>query len=390
MSKSIKIIDLGQHPLADSFLKKNQINKEIKKPLICFLNKKTGKVFLKSNFPAKYRYNFIDYSYTSSNSKASKKHWDNFYIKINKDYKIKNKKVLEIGSNDGYLLNKFKKQNFILGVDASAYMAKLANAKYKVNTLHSVFNYKKSNNIKKKYGKFDLILANNVLNHSDKEIDFLKGVLNLMSNNGVFVFEVPYWTYQIKNFYFDQIYHEHRSYFTLRYIKYLMRKLNLSLNKIDIVNYHGKSLRIAFVKKNSKFINNITKFQRFINYENKENIFSKKTYFNFMKKINKKKIFYIKKINKLKKLGYEIVGVGASAKGNTFLNFLKIDSKIINRITDASKEKIGKYTPGSHIKISNDKYFIDKKKIYALILSWNFSKMLKAKIISQNKMVKFI
>jgi hypothetical protein len=169
-----------------------------------------------------------------------------------------------------------------------------------------------------------------------------------------------------------------------------MRKLNLSLNKIDIVNYHGKSLRIAFVKKNSKFKNNITKFQRFLNYENKENIFSKKTYLNFMKKINKKKIFYIKKINKLKKLGYEIAGVGASAKGNTFLNFLKIDSKIINRVTDASKEKIGKYTPGSHIKISNDKYFIDKKKIYALILSWNFSKMLKTKIISQNKMVKFI
>jgi hypothetical protein len=135
MNKTIKIIDLGKHPLADSFLKKNQINKEIKKPLVCFLNKKTGKIFLKSNFPAKYRYNFIDYSYTSSNSKASKKHWDNFYIKINKDYKIKNKKILEIGSNDGYLLNKFKRKNFILGVDASAYMAKLANIELILFTL---------------------------------------------------------------------------------------------------------------------------------------------------------------------------------------------------------------------------------------------------------------
>jgi hypothetical protein len=390
MSKNIKIIDLGQQPLADSFLKKNQIIKEIKKPLICFLNKNTGKIFLNSNFPAKYRYNFIDYSYTSSNSKASRKHWDNFYIKINKDYKIKNKKILEIGSNDGYLLNKFKKKNFILGVDASAYMSKLANLKYKVNTLHSVFNYKKSNYIKKKYGKFDLIIANNVLNHSDKEIDFLRGVLNLISDNGVFVFEVPYWTYQIKNFYFDQIYHEHRCYFTLRYIKYLMKILNFSLSKIDIVNYHGKSLRIAFVKNNGKFKNNITKFKRLTNYENKEKIFSKKTYFNFMKKIINKRNFYIKKMNKLKKLGYEIVGVGASAKGNTFLNFLKIDSRIINCITDVTKEKIGKYTPGSHIKICNDNYFNNKKKIYALILSWNFSKMLKIKIISQNKMVKFI
>lgn len=390
MSKSIKIIDLGKHPLADSFLKKNQINKEIKKPLVCFLNKKTGKIFLKSNFPAKYRYNFVDYSYTSSNSKVSKKHWDNFYFKISKKYRIKNKKVLEIGSNDGYLLNKFKKQNFTLGVDASAHMAKLAKTKYRVNTINCIFNYKKSKIIKKKYGKFDLIIANNVLNHSDKEIDFLKGVINLMSDNGVFVFEVPYWTYQIKKFYFDQIYHEHRCYFTLKYIKYLMKKINLSLNKIDTVNYHGKSLRVTFVKKNSEFKNNITKFEKFTNYENKENILSKKTYLNFMEKINIKKIFYIKKINKLKKLGYEIVGVGASAKGNTFLNFLKIDNKIINCVTDISKEKIGKYTPGSHIKICKDNYFNNKKKIYALILSWNFSKMLKTKIINQNKMVKFI
>ena len=361
MNKNIKIINLGRHPLADSFLKKNQIIKEVKKPLICFLNKKTGKIFLNSNFPAKYRYNFVDYSYTPSNSKTSKKYWNNFYNKIKKDYKIKNKKILEIGSNDGYLLNKFKKKNFVLGVDASAQMSDLANTRYKFCTLNSVFNYKKSNNIKKKYGKFDVILANNVLNHSDKEIDFLRGVLNLMSDSGIFIFEVPYWTYQIKNFYFDQIYHEHRCYFTLRYLNYLIKKLNFFLKTIDIVNSHGKSLRIVLVKKNSSFNDN-TKFQKLKNYENKKKIFLKKTYLNFMKKINNKKIFYIKKINKLKKLGHEIVGVGASAKGNTFLNFLGVNNKIIKRITDISKEKIGKYTPGSHIKISNDNYFVNKKK----------------------------
>jgi SAM-dependent methyltransferase len=390
MSKNIKIINLGLHPLADSFLKKNQIIKEVKKPLICFLNKKSGKIFLKSNFPAKYRYNFVDYSYTSSNSEASKKYWNNFYTKIKKDYKIKDKKILEIGSNDGYLLNKFEKKNFVLGVDASAQMTKLANSKYKFSTINSVFNYKKSCNIKNKYGKFDLILANNVLNHSDKEIDFLKGVLNLMSNNGIFIFEVPYWTYQIKNFYFDQIYHEHRCYFTLRYIKYLIKKLNFSLNTINVVNSHGKSLRVVLGKKKSLFSNNNDKFQKLENYENKKKIFSKKTYLNFTKKINGKKIFYNKKINNLKKLGYEIIGVGASAKGNTFLNFLQMNNKIINRVTDISKEKIGKYTPGSHIKISNDNYFVNKKKICALILSWNYSKILKEKIITKNKIVKFI
>jgi uncharacterized protein YifE (UPF0438 family) len=211
-----------------------------------------------------------------------------------------------------------------------------------------------------------------------------------MSNNGIFIFEVPYWTYQIKNFYFDQIYHEHRCYFTLRYIKYLIKKLNFSLNTINVVNSHGKSLRVVLGKKKSLFSNNNDKFQKLENYENKKKIFSKKTYLNFTKKINGKKIFYNKKINNLKKLGYEIIGVGASAKGNTFLNFLQMNNKIINRVTDISKEKIGKYTPGSHIKISNDNYFVNKKKICALILSWNYSKILKEKIITKNKIVKFI
>ena len=383
-----KIIDLGLHPLADSFLQKKDIPKEIKKPLICFLNNKTKRIFLKSNFPADYRYNFVNYSYTSSNSIDSKKHWDNLYLKIKKKYKIENKKILEIGSNDGYLINKFKYKNFILGIDASSYMTRFAN-KLKIKTINLIFTKKTSYKIKDRYGKFDLIIANNVLNHSNKEMDFLKGVMNLMSKNSIFIFEVPYWAYQIKKGYFDQIYHEHRCYFTATYINYLIKKLRLSLLDIKIVNYHGKSLRIFLTNKQKQSSQN-NKFKQLIVNEKKQKLFSKKTYFIFKKKIEKKKLFYIKKINRLKKSGYEIVGVGASAKGNTFLNFLNLTKAKLNCVTDISRNKIGKYTPGSHIKINNDNYFINKKKISALILSWNFSKMIKKNILKKNKNIKFI
>ena len=143
-----KIIDLGRHPLADSFLKKNQIKLEKKEKLECFINIKTKKIFLKSKFPANYRYNNVDYSYTSSNSRLSREHWENFRNIVEKKYKIKNKKILEIGSNDGYLLSKFQKNNKVLGIDSSATMVKIAKNK-NVPSIKKVFNKKTSIKIKK-------------------------------------------------------------------------------------------------------------------------------------------------------------------------------------------------------------------------------------------------
>ena len=196
-----KILDLGLHPLADSFLRKNQIKNEKKKKLECFLNTKTNKIFLKSKFEANYRYNNVNYSYTSSNSNLSKKHWKSFYKKVSTKYQIKNKKILEIGSNDGFLLKLFQKNNSILGVDSSQEMVKLA-IKNKVPSLKNTFNTKTSNQIKKKYGNFDLIIANHVLNHADNDLDFLSGCKNLLKTDSILIIEVPYWGYQVKNYFY--------------------------------------------------------------------------------------------------------------------------------------------------------------------------------------------
>ena len=253
-----KILDLGLHPLADSFLTKGQIKTEKKKKLECFLNKKTNKIFLKSKFPANYRYNNVSYSYTSSNSNLSREHWEAFFRKVSKKYKIKNKKILEIGSNDGYLLKQFNKNNFILGVDSSAKMVKLA-LKNGVPCLKKIFNKNSSNQLKKKYGKFDLILANHVLNHADNDLSFLSGCVNLLETNSILIIEVPYWGYQVKNNLFDQIYHEHRTYFTISYFNYLQKKLNLKIIDLEMNSYHGKSIRIFLTKKN-QFIDYIIIF----------------------------------------------------------------------------------------------------------------------------------
>ena len=284
------------------------------------------------------------------------------------------------------MLKKFQKFNTILGVDASKIMASKARTKG-IPTLNMSFNFKESFKIKKKYGQFDFIIANHVLNHSDNEFNFLKGAKNLMFQNSILILEVPYWGFQIKNNYFDQIYHEHRSYYTIEYIIYLSKKLDLKITNFEIVNYHGKSIRIFLSKKKSEFKEK--KMKKILQNEKKLKLYNLQTYRNFMKKITTRKKNLRLKINKIIKKN-KIIAVGASAKGNTFLNFVGLTNKEIYAVTDNSYYKINKYTPGSNIKIRDDYIFKKFKKVYAIILSWNFSKSLKKKILKYNKRIRFI
>ena len=386
-----KVIDLGVHSYADTFIKKEQLKlSEPIYPLQCFLNSSLGLIQSGIITNAKERYNLYDYSYTSSNSKFAKDHWENFNRDVCSKINLKsNSKVLEIGSNDGFLLNKFKKQNMnVLGLDASKQMAKLAN-KRGVKSLNFIFGHKSSNYIKNKFGQFNLIIANNVFNHSNDPLNFIKSVKNLLNKNGTFVFEVPYWYSSMKTKKFDQIYHEHVTYFTVKFVKKLSTIVNLNILDIEIVDYHGGSLRVYLQKKKIKNKINI-KLNKMITEEKKFGLFKLSFYKTFMEQINKDKLNLLKKIIDLKIKGYHIVGVGAAAKGNTFLNFHKLNFSLIDCITDSSYFKINKFTPLSRIPIFSDNILKNKKNTYILFLSWNIKKALKDKLLLINKNLKFI
>lgn len=206
-----------------------------------------------------------------------------------------------------------------------------------------------------------------------------------MNEKGFAAIEIPYAPWMIKNNKFDLIYHEHISYFSLKSIKKLSKKNNLFIKKIIFPNYHGKMLRVILSKQNTHYrIAN-----KFILYEKKlikyKNIFN-----NF---INMLKIKFNKKINIIKKNKNNlIVGIGASTKANTFLNFLELDYNKIDFMTDASKFKINKFTPKSFIKIKNDNFLkkIFNKKIYVFFPTWNINTYLKKKIKSLNKNIRII
>ena len=389
--KNIQILDLGMHPFADTFIKKNQLEfSEPIFPLKCQLNEKTGIISSMVKTDVFSRYNLYDYSYTSSNSMFLKNYWKKLSKDLTKNYSInENTKILEIGSNDGFLISKFKSTTKnLLAVDASKFMTKISKKKG-IKSVNLIFSKKKSNMIKKRHGLFDIILANNVVHHSNDPDDFIKGVRKILKKNGIFIFEVPYWLSMVKSKNFDQVYHEHTTYFTVKSLNYLCNKNNIQISKIEFTENHGSSLRVfAKVKKKPK-INKQSK--SLIAYEIKNKIFNPKTYRDLQKKIFKKKINLLKKIYKYKLKNYKIIGIGASAKANTFLNYMGLNNSIIDYITDRSKFKINKFTPLSRIPIYDDnKIKFAGNKVLAITLAWNLGVTLKKKILKINNKVKFL
>ncbi len=389
--KLSRILNLGRQPFADTFISKSNLNKkEPIKKLVLDICSNCGNVQTKYSTNTFKRYNLYNYSYTSSNSKFSRSHWIDYAKTLTKNLNIKkNSKVFEIGSNDGFLLKNFKLISgcYVVGVDASSYMAKLSN-KNKIKTYQKIFDYRESKKLLKLEGKFDLAIANNVYNHSDKPLNFLKGVENILNDNGVFVFELPYWLNTVLSKKFDQIYHEHVTYFNIKMILNLIKNSKFRLLKIQKINYHGGSIRV-FLKKSIKNSNNIY-FDKFIKEEKKKGLFKLKTYKNLGYFISNKKNIIHKKISNLKKKNYVIVGIGAAAKANTLINTFGLNNQHIDFITDISEHKIGKFTPKSRIPIFNDKILSRYENLYAIILSWNISKTLKKKLLKINKKVKFI
>ena len=297
-----KILDLGMHPYADTFLKKKDLSlSEPIYPLICDLCSHCGHIQTKCITDPLSRYNQHEYSYTSSNSNFSRTHWQNFALDIIKRTHLKKiPYVLEIGSNDGFLLKQFKNKKIkVLGVDASKYISSLA-TKNKIKTISGLFDLKLSNKIKKKYKKTNLIIANNVFNHSDNPREFLKSIGNLLDDSGYFIFEVPYWYDGFKSKKFDQVYHEHVSYFTIRSIYKLLKLSFMNIKDIEFVNYHGGSLRI-YAQKSVKNKIIFNKIKKYIKHEIQEGIFNKQKYNVFMKDVQVQKIKFLSKVLNLKK-----------------------------------------------------------------------------------------
>jgi SAM-dependent methyltransferase len=388
------IFDLGMHPLADSFIPKERESLPDKcYPLEVQICHDCGNIQLRCITSPEERYQDIEYSYTSSHSEFSMRYWEGYA-----DYAIGlcgtrsgALNILEIGSNDGYLLGILKgKGHIVKGIDASP--AACESAKMRgIDVCCSIFSdqvaQKICNGLSRKY---DLIIANNVFNHANEPLDFAQGVNRLLADKGRFVFESPYWLSTLKSGHFDQIYHEHVTYPTARSIGALMEEGGFSVFDVEMSEYHGGSLRVVAEKYSSGA--GRSKLSSMIDAEVQEGIFSIDYYRNYIKKITLERDRFLQRLYEIRtnEPDAPIVCMGAAAKANTFINFYRLDRSTIRYVTDVSPTKIGKMTPLSRIPIASDEVLRYMSQPYAIITSWNLAEIIRKKLLPINSNIRFI
>jgi len=362
-------LNLGKMPLANGFIKKNQIKKEYFYPLKVAFNKELSLIQLVNNPPPKKMFN-DKYPFYTSSSNYMKNHFNNFAKFVKKNYLKKDSLIIELGSNDGTFLSHFNKKNSF-GFEPSKSVHNVAKKKG-IKSINKFFNLKNTKILKKNYNNFDLIIGSNVFCHIPNQIELIKTIDKLLSKTGTIILEEPYLGSMYKKVSYDQIYDEHIYMFSLSSIKKIYNLFNFEL--IDAIEQttHGGSIRYILKRKGQA-----KKSKRLINLlklEKKNNVDSFKGCEKFKKKVQKSKINLKRKINKILLSGAKICGYGATSKSTTILNYCKINHAHIDCIFDTTPDKINKLTPGTHIPIKDYKYFNESGYKNVFLFAWNHKK----------------
>ena len=326
------------------------------------------------------------YPYTSSTTKILRENFADLYKDVTKITNIKKEDlIIDIGSNDGNLLQNFKDNHRVLGVTPEK-IGKLA-IKKGIPTIIDYFNKKTHKNILKKYGKAKIITATNVFAHIDNINEILKYIIRTLTDDGIFISESHYLLPLIKELQYDTIYHEHMRYYSVQSLNYLFKKNNLEIIDVKEIPTHGGSIRIYAAKKDRYQISKnvkkqLNKEKRFLNYKN----------FNeFKHQVAMSKVKLYGLINSIKKSKKSIYGVGAPSRATTLINYVGLDQDLIDCVLEVDGSyKIGNYIPGTKIPILNEKILIKEKPDYLMLFSWHISKELKKNLRNKGFKGKFI
>jgi len=315
-----------------------------------------------------------DYVYFSSCSSYWLKHAKQYVEDITKRLNLgKSSFVLEIASNDGYLLTNFVEKNIkCLGVEPTRSTAQEA-IKKDVPTIVDFFNLELASKLEKEGSQADLVIANNVLAHVPDINNFVAALKKVLKKDGTITIEFPHLLCMIEKNEFDTIYHEHFFYFSVLALVKIFSKYNLSIYDLDELETHGGSIRVYIAHTNSNIHKNSDKknLNRILNKELTYGLDSLEYYRKLQHNAFDIKLDSLQYLIKNKLDGKRIIAFGAAAKGNTFLNYCGIKSDIIEAVIDETPNKIGKYLPQSKIPILSFSSIKDLKPDIIVILPWN-------------------
>lgn len=369
---SVSFCDLGESPLSNAYLTAAEVAQEREPvyPLHAFVCTECKLVQVPAmESPVRI---FSDYLYFSSFSASWVEHARLYTEKMLQRLKLDDTSlVMEIASNDGYLLQHFvSKEIPVLGIEPAANVAAVAREKG-IPTEVLFFGAETAKQLVDRNGTANLIVANNVIAHVPDLHDFIAGIKIALHGCGTATFEFPHLLRLIEEVQFDTIYHEHFSYFAVGPLKRAFHEHGLEIVDVEELPTHGGSLR-AYVA-HSGSARTQASVERILQAERARGLDRLETYTSFQAKVDECKAHLLEFIARSKGEGLTIAGYGAPAKGNTLLNYCKVDKDSIPFTVDRSPYKQGRFLPGSHIPILSPDVVYDTKPDILLILPWNLT-----------------
>lgn len=365
------VLDLGSTPLANALCSKDQLDQpEETYPLKLVWCPHCTLLQITENVPAEKL--FAHYFYRSSFSDAFLMHCKTLAHRLIDERTLSDQSlVIDIASNDGYLLQFYQQQHIpVLGIEPASNIASIANEKG-IPTRNTFFSLSESKMLIDEGKQADVIHAHNVMPHVADQRDFAAGIAALLKPDGIAVIEFAYAIDTINHTEFDQIYHEHMCYFSLTSFQFLCAQFGLAVERVERLAMHGGSLRVFLAHTASAKPDETV--SALLSEEEAWGVHVIGRYRQFADRTAALKTELMTLLQNLKAQGKRIAVYGASAKGATLMNYFGIDSKLVDYIVDRSTVKQAFYAPGTRLKIEPVEKLLDDQPDYVLLLTWNFT-----------------
>jgi SAM-dependent methyltransferase len=366
------ILSLGHTPLANALLTHDQLQlPEPVFPLELAFCPECSLVQILETIPPETM--FCSYPYFSSFSDTTVRNAETIAERLIGTRQLGGSNlVLEIASNDGYLLQFYKRAGIpVLGIEPASNVALVAEKERGIPTLREFFGVDLAQRLQREGYRADVIHANNVLAHVADLNGMVEGISILLSDDGVAVIEVPYVVEMIDRCEFDTIYHEHLCYFSVTALDHLFGRHGMTLQNVEKMPFHGGSLRLFAVLRGSA--ERTPEVTAMIAKEQTDGVNQLSFYQSFARRVEKLKTDLRDQLSKLTKTGKKLVGYGAAAKGSTLLNYCGIGSETLQFVVDRNTHKQGLYMPGVHLPIYPPSRLLEENPDYVLLLTWNLA-----------------
>lgn len=376
-SDLLKFLDLGEMPLAGGFIKKEHVKQEEFYPLRVYFCRSCAEVqLLDVVSPNKL---FRDYRFLASVTQTLSNHFACYAREITTRFLNKESLVVEFGSNDGVLLKPLQELGIrALGVEPAVNIAAVARSRG-LDVINDYFTTTVADKIVSECGKADIVCGNNVFAHIDDVHEVLRAIDLLLKEEGVFVFEVHYLVDLLDAFQYDMIYHEHLFYHSLTALSYLASLHGLEIFDVKKIPIHSGSIRVYArrVGKGNEPIKGIV--QSLLTQEQEKGIDQENTYRKFAIEVETRKAQIVEVVYEARAKNKRIIGYGASGRSSVHLNFCKFGPETVEYIVDASPERQGRVTPGTHIPIVGPDVLRQDCPDYAILFAWNYEDEIRKK-----------